>query len=63
VLAEHGIAYDPRLVAIGDYGGASGESCMHELLARSPDLDAVFVASDLMASSADGDRSGGPARA
>ncbi|MBE8519292.1 LacI family DNA-binding transcriptional regulator [Amycolatopsis sp. H6(2020)] len=52
VLAEHGLAPDDRLVAIGDYSWASGESCMHELLTRAPDLDAVFVASDLMAGGA-----------
>jgi DNA-binding LacI/PurR family transcriptional regulator len=52
MLAEQGIAYDRRLVAIGDYSRASGESCMLELLGRTPDLDAVFVASDLMADGA-----------
>jgi DNA-binding LacI/PurR family transcriptional regulator len=51
-LAEHGIAYDERLVEIGDYSRASGDSCMRQLLARTPDLDAVFVASDLMATGA-----------
>ncbi|MBB4911512.1 LacI family DNA-binding transcriptional regulator [Actinophytocola algeriensis] len=51
-LAEHGIAHDKRLVATGDYSRASGESCMYHLLARAPDLDAVFVASDLMADGA-----------
>jgi DNA-binding LacI/PurR family transcriptional regulator len=51
-LADHGIAHDKRLVAIGDYSRASGESCMHQLLTRNPDLDAVFVASDLMAEGA-----------
>ncbi|MFD8496694.1 LacI family DNA-binding transcriptional regulator [Amycolatopsis sp. NPDC059657] len=52
MLAEHGIAYDERLVATGDYSWASGESCMEQLLERVPDLDAVFVASDLMATGA-----------
>ena len=52
MLAEHGVRYDKRLVASGDYSRASGESCMQELLARVPDLDAVFVASDLMADGA-----------
>lgn len=51
-LAEHGIPYDKRLVATGDYSRASGESCMHQLLTRVPDVDAVFVASDLMAQGA-----------
>lgn len=52
MLAEHGIRYDKRLVATGDYSRASGESCMRQLLTRTPDLDAVFVASDLMAEGA-----------
>jgi DNA-binding LacI/PurR family transcriptional regulator len=52
MLAEHGIAVDERLVAIGDYSRASGESCMRQLLIQAPDLDAVFVASDLMANGA-----------
>jgi DNA-binding LacI/PurR family transcriptional regulator len=40
---------DPRLVASGDYTQPSGEEAMEELLERAPDLDAVFVCSDLMA--------------
>lgn len=52
MLAEHGVRYDKRLVAIGDYSRASGESGMQQLLTRVPDLDAVFVASDLMADGA-----------
>ncbi|GGX58654.1 transcriptional regulator [Streptomyces fructofermentans] len=49
VLAEAGIAYDERLVVPGDYSRASGEAGAELLLSRVPDLDAVFVASDLMA--------------
>lgn len=41
-----------RLLAQGDFGQASGESAMRELLARDPDLDAVFAASDPMAAGA-----------
>jgi DNA-binding LacI/PurR family transcriptional regulator len=52
MLTEHGVAYDKRLVATGDYSRGSGESCMHQLLTRVPDVDAVFVASDLMAEGA-----------
>jgi DNA-binding LacI/PurR family transcriptional regulator len=37
------------LVAEGDYTQESGERAMTELLERAPDLDAVFVASDVMA--------------
>ncbi|HTJ36220.1 MAG TPA: LacI family DNA-binding transcriptional regulator [Dactylosporangium sp.] len=42
----------PELVAHGDYTRASGEAAMTQLLERAPDLDAVFVASDLMAAGA-----------
>lgn len=52
MLAEHDVAYDERLVAKGDYSRSSGDSCMDQLLTRTPDLDAVFVASDLMADGA-----------
>ncbi|MDQ1465412.1 MAG: hypothetical protein QOC73_2353 [Actinomycetota bacterium] len=38
-----------RMVAHGDFSEDSGERAMHELLARVPDIDAVFAASDLMA--------------
>jgi DNA-binding LacI/PurR family transcriptional regulator len=44
-----GDAAEDSLVAHGDYSRESGEAAMAELLARRPDLDAVFVASDLMA--------------
>jgi DNA-binding LacI/PurR family transcriptional regulator len=40
---------DEALVARGDYSRESGGAAMETLLARRPDLDAVFVASDLMA--------------
>ncbi|GAB3443779.1 LacI family DNA-binding transcriptional regulator [Actinophytocola sediminis] len=41
-----------KLVAQGDFGQASGESAMRELLTRDPQLDAVFAASDPMAAGA-----------
>jgi DNA-binding LacI/PurR family transcriptional regulator len=41
-----------RRIANGDYTRRGGEAAMSELLERSPDLDAVFVASDLMAAGA-----------
>lgn len=47
-----GEAYDETLVAHGDYTRASGQAAMRDLLERRPDLDAVFVASDLMAAGA-----------
>ena len=46
VLAEAGL---PGHVAIGDFTRESGVRAMRELLAEDPDLDAVFVASDMMA--------------
>ncbi|MDX3384187.1 LacI family DNA-binding transcriptional regulator [Streptomyces niveiscabiei] len=49
VLAQADIAYDERLIVSGDYSRASGEAGARALLERAPDLDAVFVASDLMA--------------
>jgi len=46
-LREAGL--EPELVAFGDYTRQSGERAMRDLLQRSPGLDGVFVASDLMA--------------
>jgi DNA-binding LacI/PurR family transcriptional regulator len=50
--AELGEQFDESLVAHGDYSRLSGERAMRELLERRLDLDAVFVASDLMAAGA-----------
>ncbi len=47
--AGAGGAGDGGLVAYGQFGEDSGEAAMAELLARRPDLDAVFAASDPMA--------------
>ena len=49
VLTETGIDLDEQLVVSGDYSRASGEAGAERLLAQCPDVDAVFVASDLMA--------------
>jgi DNA-binding LacI/PurR family transcriptional regulator len=43
---------DPALIVQGDYTRAAGEAAMEQLLDQAPDLDAVFVASDLMAAGA-----------
>jgi DNA-binding LacI/PurR family transcriptional regulator len=43
---------EPRLIVNGDYTRHAGEVAMEQLLAQAPDLDAVFVASDLMAAGA-----------
>jgi DNA-binding LacI/PurR family transcriptional regulator len=42
-------AASPALIVAGDYTEQSGVAAMELLLSRAPDLDAVFVASDLMA--------------
>jgi DNA-binding LacI/PurR family transcriptional regulator len=49
---ELGDAFDEGLVRHGDYGRASGEAAMRELLAADPTIDAVFVANDRMAAGA-----------
>ncbi len=41
-----------QLIAVGDYSRESGEAAMARLLTATPDLDAVFAASDLMAAGA-----------
>lgn len=48
-LQSAGRAVDPQLVAHGDYSHTSGGEVMVQLMERTPDLDAVFVNSDLMA--------------
>jgi DNA-binding LacI/PurR family transcriptional regulator len=48
-LAAAGHELRPELVAEGDFTEAGGRRAMEELLARAPELDAVFVASDPMA--------------
>lgn len=48
-LQAAGRRVDPNLVTYGDYTHASGLTAMQRLLAQAPDLDAVFVNSDLMA--------------
>lgn len=48
-LNEAGFSVDPRRVTYGDYTHTSGISAMKQLLEQAPDLDAVFVNSDLMA--------------
>lgn len=49
-VQEAGLASD--LCVHGDFTLASGAAAMRELLQRDPDLDGLFVASDLMASGA-----------
>jgi DNA-binding LacI/PurR family transcriptional regulator len=51
-LADAGLAVDDNLVAFGNFTQESGATAMERLLAARPDIDAVFAASDLMASGA-----------
>ncbi|MFI5928149.1 LacI family DNA-binding transcriptional regulator [Micromonospora sp. NPDC051543] len=44
-----GVGVNPDLIAYGDFSESSGATAMRRLLDACPDLDAVFVASDLMA--------------
>jgi DNA-binding LacI/PurR family transcriptional regulator len=48
-LKAGGLAVDPRLIAHGGWSERSGGARMGELLESAPDLDAVFVNSDVMA--------------
>jgi DNA-binding LacI/PurR family transcriptional regulator len=48
-LRENGRSVDPNRLTYGDYSHSSGITAMQRLLEQSPDLDAVFVNSDLMA--------------
>ena len=51
-LRDAGRVVDPSLVEPGEFTQESGVRAMQALLSRRPDVDAVFVASDLMASGA-----------
>lgn len=48
-LQNTGRNVDPNLLAYGDYSYVSGIDSMQRLMDQSPDLDAVFANSDLMA--------------
>ncbi len=48
-LEKAGKSIDPVLIAYGDFSNTSGAAVMNKLLEQAPDLDAVFVNSDLMA--------------
>jgi DNA-binding LacI/PurR family transcriptional regulator len=48
-LGTAGVPINEQLVEIADFSLEGGRSAMERLLARAPRLDAVFVASDLMA--------------
>jgi DNA-binding LacI/PurR family transcriptional regulator len=44
-----GPGYDESLVSVGDFTAAGGHAATRALLARRPDVDAIFAASDLAA--------------
>lgn len=48
-LQKMGTEFDPTLVAYGDWTPESGGRAMAQLLSQAPDIDGVFIASDLMA--------------
>jgi DNA-binding LacI/PurR family transcriptional regulator len=48
-LQEAGMTPDADLIEFGDFSNTSGAEAMKRLLQKSPDIDAVFVNSDLMA--------------
>ena len=48
-LHAAGRAIDPALIEYGDFSNTSGAEAMQRLLEKTPDLDGVFVNSDLMA--------------
>ncbi|MEU1617979.1 LacI family DNA-binding transcriptional regulator [Streptomyces sp. NPDC005722] len=51
-VEDAGLAHDHALVAAGDFTEEGGRAAMRALLGRRPDVDAVFAASDVMASGA-----------
>ncbi|MFI1187592.1 LacI family DNA-binding transcriptional regulator [Streptomyces californicus] len=51
-VSAAGLAPDERLIAPADFTEEGGAKAMHDLLARRPDLDGVFAASDVMAAGA-----------
>lgn len=48
-LLAAGMEVDHRYLAYGDFSDTSGAAAMRQLLEQAPDLDSVFVNSDLMA--------------
>ncbi|MBM2620948.1 LacI family DNA-binding transcriptional regulator [Actinoplanes sp. LDG1-06] len=51
-LIAHGLTIEPGRIVHGDWSRESGAAAMRTLLDQSPDLDAVFAASDAMAAGA-----------
>ncbi|MFF3558998.1 LacI family DNA-binding transcriptional regulator [Streptomyces sp. NPDC002574] len=51
-IGDAGLVVDEALIARGDFTEEGGRAAMRALLERRPDVDAVFAASDVMASGA-----------
>ncbi|MFL7893429.1 MAG: LacI family DNA-binding transcriptional regulator [Anaerolineales bacterium] len=49
VITEAGLDNSNQVIVNGDWSAASGEAGLHNLLAKSPDIDAVFISNDQMA--------------
>jgi DNA-binding LacI/PurR family transcriptional regulator len=49
VFREAGRKIEPALIDYGDFSNTSGAEAMKRLLKKAPDIDAVFVNSDMMA--------------
>jgi LacI family transcriptional regulator len=48
-LQAHNITPDKRWTVVGDWTATSGEQSLYQLLAQSPDIEAIFVSNDQMA--------------
>ena len=48
-LKDYGFSYDPSLIEFGDWEVFGGFNATRQLLARRPDIDAIFAGNDLMA--------------
>jgi LacI family transcriptional regulator len=48
-LQAHNIIPDKRWTVVGDWTATSGEQSLYQLLAQSPDIEAIFVSNDQMA--------------
>jgi LacI family transcriptional regulator len=48
-LQAHNITPDKRWMVVGDWTATSGEQSLYQLLAQSPDIEAIFVSNDQMA--------------
>jgi LacI family transcriptional regulator len=49
MIEEAGIDSSPQYIVNGDWSAASGEAGLHELIIKTPEIDAVFACNDQMA--------------